>query len=163
MDAAGKAAINKVREHLRNTEQMLFTIGYEGISVERYLNTLIKNDIQVLCDVRSNPLSRKFGFSKNNLQKYLKNIGIDYVHIPELGIKSEKRNNLSSDKDYENLFIEYKTSLSEHTNNLDSLYQLLVSKRRIALTCFEHEPAHCHRHVIRDYLRKTYNVRTADL
>jgi len=163
MDIEGITRINAVKEQFKQTKQMLFTIGYEGISVEHYLNTLIKNDIRVLCDVRNNPLSRKFGFSKNSLQKYLGNIGIEYVHIPELGISSEKRNNLNSDDDYQNLFKNYKTSLSKRLEYLDKLHQLLVSKKRIALTCFEHDPSNCHRHVIRDFLKKTYNVETADL
>jgi hypothetical protein len=163
MDAEGIARINMVKEQYKNTARMLFTIGYEGISLEHYLNTLIKNNIVILCDVRNNPLSRKFGFSKSSLQKYLGNIGIKYVHLPELGITSEKRNNLSSAEDYQNLFQDYEASLSNRGEYLDRLYQLLVSNARIALTCFEHDPAHCHRHVIRDYLKKTYNVETTDL
>ena len=163
MDMEGIARIKAEKERLIQTKQMLFTIGYEGISIENYLNTLIKNDIHVLCDVRRNPLSRKFGFSKNSLQKYLQNIGIEYVHLPELGISSEKRNNLNSDKDYQNLFEDYKASLFKHQEYLDRLYQLLQTKNRIALTCFEHEPSHCHRHVIRDYLKENHNVNTMDL
>jgi uncharacterized protein (DUF488 family) len=163
MDTEGIARIRAVKEQLRQTNQILFTIGYEGVSVENYLNALIKNDVRVLCDVRNNPLSRKFGFSKSNLQKYLRNIGIEYVHLPELGISSKKRNNLSTDEDYYNLFQEYKSSLPQHQESLDKLYQLLEVNGRIALTCFEHEPLHCHRHIIRDYLKKVYNVETTDL
>jgi hypothetical protein len=163
MDSEGMTRINAVREQLKQTKQILFTIGYEGISVEHYLNTLIKNDVRVLCDVRNNPLSRKFGFSKSSLQKYLGNIGIEYVHLPELGIKSEKRNSLNSDEDYRNLFIDYEASLPGQKDRLEQLFQLLVTKGRIALTCFEHDPSHCHRHVIRDYLKKTYDVETTDL
>jgi uncharacterized protein (DUF488 family) len=113
--------------------------------------------------VRSNPLSRKLGFSKTQLQKYLKNIGIEYTHFPELGINSEKRNNLKSDEDYKNLFKDYKSSLPNHQECLDTLYQLLETKGRIALTCFEHEPLHCHRHLIRDYIKNAYEVDTTDL
>jgi uncharacterized protein (DUF488 family) len=163
MDMEGMIRINAVKEQLKQTGQVLFTIGYEGVSIEQYLNTLIKNDVRILCDVRNNPLSRKFGFSKSNLQKYLGNLGIEYVHLPELGISSSKRNNLNSDEDYQNLFKDYRSSLSKNRESLDKLYQLLEVKGRIALTCFEHEPLHCHRHIIRDYLRKTYNVETADL
>jgi hypothetical protein len=163
MDAEGMTQIKAEKERLSQTGQILFTIGYEGISIEQYLNRLIRNDIRVLCDVRSNPLSRKFGFSKSHLQKYLCNVGIEYVHLPELGISSEKRNNLSSDEDYQSLFKDYKSSLPQHRECLDSLNQLLETKGRIALTCFEHEPSHCHRHVIRDYLKNTYEVHTTDL
>jgi hypothetical protein len=163
MDEAGIARIKAEKDRLRQTGQILFTIGYEGLSVERYLNILIRNDVRILCDVRKNPLSRKFGFSKCNLQKYLPNIGIEYVHLPELGIASEKRSNLSSDDDYRNLFKKYKASLPKCRDYLERIYQLLQTKNRIAITCFEHEPLHCHRHVIRDYLKENYAVNVKDL
>jgi hypothetical protein len=163
MNEEGLARIETEKKRLRQTGQMLFTIGYEGLSIERYLNTLIQNDVRVLCDVRNNPLSRKFGFSKNNLQKYLNHIGIEYVHIPELGIISEKRNNLVSAEGYRNLFRDYKVSLPKRKEYLERLYQILQTKTRMALTCFEHDPAHCHRHVIRDYLGENYNVNIRDL
>jgi hypothetical protein len=163
MNTDGLNRIKAEKERLKQAGQMLFTIGYEGVSVEKYLNTLIQNDVRVLCDVRSNPLSRKFGFSRNNLQKYLGTIGIEYVHIPELGIVSEKRQNLNGDADYQNLFKDYKTSLSRRKEFLKQVYHLLQTKGRIALTCFEHDPSHCHRHVIRDYFKTTYRVKTGDL
>lgn len=163
MDNKGMDRIIAEKKRLKQTGRMLFTIGYEGITVEKYLNILIQNDVRVLCDVRNNPLSRKFGFSKNNLRKYLGNIGIEYVHIPELGIVSEKRNCLNSDEDYQNLFKDYKASLSKRRKYLEQVHQLLQTKNRIALTCFECDPAHCHRHVIRDYLKKIYNAEITDL
>ena len=73
------------------TRTILYTIGYEGISLEEYLNKLILNDIKVLCDVRKNSVSMKYGFSKVQLQKACEGVGIKYVHIPELGIDSDKR------------------------------------------------------------------------
>ncbi|MBP7170714.1 MAG: DUF488 domain-containing protein, partial [Bacteroidales bacterium] len=75
----------------KSDKTILFTIGYEGLSLEEYLNKLILSDIKVLCDVRRNPLSMKFGFSKSQLQKACQGVGIEYVHIPELGIESDKR------------------------------------------------------------------------
>jgi len=163
MDADGLAKIKAVKELFNNTQQTLFTIGYEGITIEQYLNVLIMNNVCVLCDVRNNPLSRKFGFSKNNLSKYLGNIGIEYVHIPELGITSDKRQCLNNDEDFQNLFSEYSMSLSNHKEAINQIYQLLQTKNRIALTCFEHDPSHCHRYIIRDHFKKTYKVETADL
>src|SRR5690606_40792860 len=67
-----------------------------GISLEEYLLRLLKNDIKVLVDVRNNPLSMKFGFSKGQLRKFCDNLGIKYVHIPEVGIRSEQRQELKS-------------------------------------------------------------------
>ena len=42
----------------------LLTIGYESKSLENYLNQLITAGVTLLCDVRRNPLSRKYGFRK---------------------------------------------------------------------------------------------------
>ena len=75
----------------------------------------------------------------------------------------EKRKNLNSDEDYQNLFMDYKSFLTKHREYLSTLNQLLEANGRIALACFEHEPLHCHRHVIRDYLKNTYEVETTDL
>lgn len=59
--ASARPVINKT---------ILYTIGYEGISLEEYLNRLIKNDVKVLVDVRKNPLSMKYGFSKSQLKAF---------------------------------------------------------------------------------------------
>lgn len=47
----------------------LCTIGYEGCTLENYLNRLLRAGVTLLCDVRRNPLSRKYGFSKSTLCK----------------------------------------------------------------------------------------------
>ena len=49
----------------QSNKTILFTIGYEGVSLEEYINKLIVNDVKVLCDVRKNSYSMKFGFSKS--------------------------------------------------------------------------------------------------
>lgn len=127
-------------------EIVLFTLGYEGISLEKYLLKLIKNNIKLLVDVRKNPLSMKYGFSKSRLKKYCQSVGIDYIHIPEVGIVSSKRKQLYTQQDYDNLFSEY-TATTLHTTlgYQDHILHLLKNHRRIALTCFESESNKCHR------------------
>ena len=71
----------------------ILTIGYEGRDIDEFLNTLLKEGVEVLIDVRYNPFSMKFSFTKNKLKNYLENVGIEYVHMPELGIRGEKRKN----------------------------------------------------------------------
>lgn len=139
--------LKKVKEHRPdNDEHCFFTIGYEGESFENYLNRLIQNNVKLLCDVRRNPFSRKYGFSKKTLSEALKRLGIEYLHMPELGIVSEKRQELNSQEDYDRLFNEYeRTTLKENKQALEKLLGLLKEKRRIAITCFEAEPCQCHR------------------
>lgn len=155
--------IKNGRNRLKQTAQVLFTIGYEGKTIESFINQLIKNDIRLLCDVRKNPISRKFGFSKTKIQHILNTIGIEYIHIPELGIESQKRINLESNFDYQQLFQEYRISLPQRKKYLEYVYFLLSSNVRIALMCYEKEPKMCHRHVIKDYIRLNHNVRSQDL
>ena len=130
----------------QSRETVLFTIGYEGISLEEYFNRLIKNDVKVLVDVRNNPLSMKYGFSKSQLKQCCESLGIQYLHFPEVGIKSEQRQYLSSQSDYDQLFSSYrKNNLTKTKNTQTSLLHLLQVHQRIALTCFEANICQCHR------------------
>jgi uncharacterized protein (DUF488 family) len=130
----------------KSDETILFTIGYEGISLEEYLNRLILNDVKVLIDVRRNPLSMKYGFSKSQLQRYCNNLHIEYVHFPEVGIESEQRQELNSQSDYDKLFDVYReNNLSKTIGVQKQIFDLLKQKKRIALTCFEADINQCHR------------------
>ncbi|OGU68668.1 MAG: hypothetical protein A2W30_07055 [Ignavibacteria bacterium RBG_16_36_9] len=139
-----------------SNEKILFTIGYEGISVEEYFNRLIQKDIKVLCDVRNFPRSMKFGFSKNQLKKICEGLGIIYIHLPGLGIESDKRKNLATKKDYDVLFNEYKhTTLNSNKSDQRFILELLKKYQRVALTCFESDVSYCHRfHLSNSIIRK---------
>jgi uncharacterized protein (DUF488 family) len=137
------------------SEIVLFTIGYEGVSLEEYLNKLIVNDIRVLCDVRKNSLSMKYGFSKSQLQNACKGVGIEYYHMPEVGIDSNKRQNLLTQSDYDKLFTFYRsTVLKNEIQKQKEILTLLKTKRRIALTCFELNIHQCHRKHLADSITK---------
>ncbi len=125
---------------------VLFTIGYEGITLGTYLNKLLKNNIKVLCDVRKNALSMKYGFSKSQLKNACNGVGIEYLHIPEVGIESDQRQELKTQSDYDLLFEEYKNNnLKKSINSQAEILNLLIENKRIALTCFEADICQCHR------------------
>jgi uncharacterized protein (DUF488 family) len=90
------------------TEPTLFTIGYEGISLDTYINKLIVNDVKILCDVRKNAYSQKYGFSKSQLKTACEGVEIEYLHIPNLGIVSEKRQELKVKEKYFDEFVRKK-------------------------------------------------------
>jgi len=139
--------LQKVQQQIHTySETMLFTIGYEGIALETYINKLITSDIKILCDVRKNAFSQKYGFSKNQLKTACEGVGIQYVHIPDLGIVSNKRQALNTQSDYNLLFEDYEqTVLQQNTKDINYIFDLLKHKKRIALTCFEANINHCHR------------------
>lgn len=154
---------NAGKQKYTQSDQVLFTIGYEGKSIEAFMNTLIQNGVSLLCDVRKNPLSRKFGFSKKKLEHIAETVRIKYIHMPELGIESNKRGSLNTDEDYKMLFIEYSKTLPALRSQLDKVYSLLHSNVRIALMCFEKKANMCHRHIIRDYIIAAHEIRSVDL
>ena len=142
-----KEQLEKVKiSRPENNETVLFTIGYEGISLEEYLNRLIKNDVKVLIDVRNNALSMKYGFNKSQLQRYCNSLGIEYVHFPEVGIQSDQRQELNNQNDYDKLFTIYcENNLKKTTASQFKILDLLQKHSRIALTCFEANICQCHR------------------
>lgn len=146
-DVLNKTELNKVLMSIpKSNETVLFTIGYEGISLEEYLNRLLKNDIKLLIDVRRNPLSMKYGFSKTLLQRFCENLKIQYLHIPEVGIDSSQRQELNTQSDYDKLFETYKSeNLSRTIAEQKEIFELLKKYKRIALTCFEANICQCHR------------------
>jgi uncharacterized protein (DUF488 family) len=131
------------------------TIGYEGRSLESYLNELLRDGVTMLCDVRRNPLSRKYGFSKGTLSKACEGVGILYEHLPELGIASEQRQELHTQADYDALFAEYeRENLPQQRAALDKIQGWVAAGERVALTCFEHLPRQCHRHCVAEALEQ---------
>ncbi|MDD3405335.1 MAG: DUF488 family protein [Paludibacteraceae bacterium] len=151
-------AVEKQKRHF-DTPQ-LFTIGYEGISLEEYVKRLIINDVHILCDVRKNAYSQKYGFSKAILQKACEGVGVKYIHVPQLGIESNKRQDLCSQKDYDILFDEYeRTTLKQNHEVLLFVRNLIDSDKRVALTCFEKDPKQCHRSRVAKALLALPNAR----
>lgn len=136
-------------------QAVLYTIGYEGLNLEQYLNNLLKHKVNYLCDVRRNPYSQKFGFSKVELTNALSIVQIGYMHIPELGISSNLRQDLKTSTDYYNLLKQYESdTLPYQRKNLELLKDLVLKYKRIAITCFEAKISHCHRSKIAALMSK---------
>jgi uncharacterized protein (DUF488 family) len=163
------AARSKIAERLFDTDELkqlqfawnmdttpfVFTIGYEGLTIDAFLNKLISNNIAIVVDVRNNPQSMKYGFSKKNFMQYVENAGMKYIHIPELGIPSSMRKGLGTSVSHESLFRKYETELlPNHEEAQNRLLSLIVEYSRIALVCFEADHHFCHRNTLVEHLQK---------
>ncbi len=140
--------VNSERKRLAprpKADLAIYTAGYEGVSIDSFLNMLVERGVSRLIDVRNNPISRRYGFHKSTLCRLAASLGIDYAHIPELGIGSEQRRLHSAEGGREVLFADYEsTTLAEETGALTFLAGL-VQEQPSALICMEAEPECCHR------------------
>lgn len=128
------------------------TIGYEGKSLDKFLEEIISNKINTVIDVRRNPYSKKYGFHGGTLKGYLQKINVEYIHIPELGIPSEERQNLENNEDYKNLFENYRISLIDKRSLLNEIAEM-SKHEKISLMCFEKNIKHCHRGVLAELFK----------
>ena len=148
-------ALRRIAQARTPRETGLLTIGYEGLSLEGYLNRLLQSGVTLLCDVRRNPLSRKYGFAKRTLAHGCAGVGIRYEHLPELGIDSVERQGLETQADYDALFDRYERDmLPDQGPAVAAIVAWIRSGEAVALTCYEHVPSECHRHCVAEAVER---------
>jgi uncharacterized protein (DUF488 family) len=125
----------------------LHTIGYEGRDLDTFVGLLRRGRVDVLVDVRRTARSRNVAFSKTALREALGRGGIEYVHIPELGVDRDAREALKRTGDFEGYERGYLLYLRKQREALRYLHAL-VTERSCCLMCVEHEPDRCHRSVL---------------
>lgn len=140
--------INSKRKRLaeRPVAQLaVYTAGYEGKSVDSFLNGLTQSGIAHLIDVRRNPIARRYGFHRSTLARLCDRLGIKYSHVPELGIASEDRRQLDSAADYHALFGQYEATTLKIEERAIAKVVGWTRESPSVLVCMEANPDCCHR------------------
>jgi uncharacterized protein (DUF488 family) len=136
---------------------ILFTIGFAKKTAREFFATLKKNQVKTLIDVRLNNISQLAGFTKkNDLEFFLKELcDIEYFHRP---ILAPTKNILDAYKKKEISWEEY-----------ENRYLDLLSERQVATSCGPHElnmscllcsepkADNCHRRLLAEYFKKSYD------
>jgi uncharacterized protein (DUF488 family) len=126
-------------------QKAIYTMGYEGLTIDGFLDNLLKEGIKTVIDVRSNPISHKYGFSKYSLETKCKDIGLNYYHLPQVGIDSKIRSTIF---DKENLWDYYINKVIPCNKEYIDMIAKINKKEPSVLLCFEKEPEKCHRHLL---------------
>lgn len=137
-------------KNTRNAERpvakpAVYTAGYEGKSVEAFLDGLTQSGITRLIDVRRNPVARRFGFHRTTLNRLCEQLGIRYNHVPELGIPSESRRHLDTLSDYTSLFQQYESTTLKSEQLTIKMISAWIAESPSVLVCMEANPNCCHR------------------
>lgn len=134
-------------------DMKLFTIGFTKKRAETFFTKLQKAGVRKLIDIRLNNQSQLSGFAKkDDLRYFLREIGkIDYVHLPKLAptqdILDAYKKHKGSWETYEQAFHDLMVSRKIEEEFTPDLFD------RACLLCSEHQPHHCHRRLVAEYLR----------
>lgn len=122
----------------------LFTLGYEGLTIEAFIVRLQDAQVTTVVDVRELPLSRKKGFSKTAFCAALSAHSIAYLHMHALGCPKLIRNQYKVDGNWQTYTREFLKYIGTQDTSLRELVKI-AQATPACLVCFEADYATCHR------------------
>lgn len=141
----------------------VYTAGYEGRSVDAFFNDLLKRGIHVVVDVRANPVSRKYGFSGLRLREFCKKLGLEYRHVPSLGIPSTARAGLNGFASYQRLLQRYEQAMLPGCLVEVEDVGRLMHRQPSVLVCVEKDVRCCHRSRLAEAVARTSGLEVVHL
>jgi uncharacterized protein (DUF488 family) len=135
---------------------VFYTLGHSTREIGDFLNILDTYGIKILVDVRKIPQSRRNPqFGKESIAKSLRQAGIAYLHMPELGGLHRPKPD-SVNRAWRNLsfrgYADYMQT-DEFESALEKLISLGHDKNgAVAIMCAEAVPWRCHRSLVADAL-----------
>jgi uncharacterized protein (DUF488 family) len=132
----------------------IWSVGHGARPLEDFLETLRASDIKTLADIRSQPGSRRHPhFGAKPLAAALGEIGIAYLHLPELGGRRKPR----ADSPHRALRVAAFRGYADHMSSEQFArgYERLTSlarESRTAFMCAETLWWRCHRRLVADRL-----------
>jgi uncharacterized protein (DUF488 family) len=132
----------------------IWSVGHGARPLEEFLAVLRAADIEALTDVRLAPGSRRHPhFGADSLKVALGDIGVTYVHLPELGGRREPR----VDSPHRGLRVAAFRGYADHMSSEEFArgYERLTSlatQSRTAFMCAETLWWRCHRRLIAELL-----------
>jgi uncharacterized protein (DUF488 family) len=130
------------------TSKPLATIGYESQTQDAVIARLKDAGVETLIDVRAVAASRRAGFSKTLLAASLAEVGIEYVHLRQLGTPKPGRDAARKGHIAEMTAI-FEDHLAEPAAQLElARAKAMAADRKVALLCYEHDANGCHRKIV---------------
>ncbi len=125
---------------------MIYTIGYAGVDIDRFVQILKQKRISYLIDVRSLPKSKYFyQFNDTFLSKTLANVGIKYQNWRrEFGARQDDAEFYTDGiLDYEKF-----AQSKQFQEGICAIKKLDMQGENICLMCAEIDPIICHRAIL---------------
>ena len=143
--------IRTIKERISKHNRGLYTIGYEGYSLDGFFRELVIRNIKTLVDVRKNAFSMRREFCGAVLSKAATEIGIRYVQMPQVGIPSNNRKELIPKGMTKELFEWYARTVLPGSGMYAQTVAAYERESNTALMCYEADPSNCHRKIFAEY------------
>jgi uncharacterized protein (DUF488 family) len=132
----------------------LWTLGHSTRPIDEFIGLLHAHQVSLLVDVRTVPRSRyNPQFNRDTLARSLRDDGLQYRHLPELGgLRKPKKNSVNDG--WRNASFRGYADYMQTDEFLNALEALMAECRlqATAIMCAEAVPWRCHRSLIADAL-----------
>ena len=131
-----------------------YTTSYQGRDIDSFVSCLVMAGVETLLDIRFNPVSMyKPSFSRKNLEARLAEEEIEYLHMPQLGVPADVRQQAKASGQRDDIWAWYDEHvLTQFTKNVDWFFN--TANHPIAMMCLERDPDDCHRQRLADALER---------
>ena len=132
----------------------LYTIGFTGKSAQRFFELLEQNGVKTIIDTRISNKSQLAGFAKgSDLAFFAERIGgIGNEHILEFAPTKEL---LDRYRAKQMTWDEYRQAYIKLLRERDIASFDIQTLQDTCLLCSEHEPNHCHRRLLAEFLQQS--------
>lgn len=135
----------------------IYTVGHSTHSSDEFVSLLKTYDVEAIVDVRSYPGSNYMPqFNKENMEEWLPENGISYLHMPTLGGRRKKNHDIEESlvDGWRNTSFQNYAAYSLTEEYESALHELvaLEKDKRVCYMCSESVPWRCHRLIISNNL-----------
>lgn len=132
----------------------IYTLGHSTLAIEVFLRVLEENGVRQVVDIRTVPRSRHNPqFEREALAKSLRDVGIEYRWLRELGgLRHARKDSINTGWRNASFrgYADYMQT-ADFTAALERLIEL-AQERQTAILCAEAVPWRCHRSLVADAL-----------
>lgn len=131
----------------------MYTLGHYNHAPDIFVDLLKQHNVEVLCDTRGIPGSRRSPWFGGTMPVWVPNAGVEYWHVPGLGGRRKNPEHYeTSDMWWENVQFRNYAAWTRSDEFQESYQRLLIRAQnaRVAVMCGEPVYWRCHRRLISD-------------
>ena len=152
----------KHKRDMPAAELAVYTVGYQGLSIDAFLNLLISRGITYLVDSRFTPASRVYGYHATTLRRLCGYVGIGYQPEPMLGVAKLERAQFLQSRNHTKFAEDYERVLNDNHDRVRETARL-VATNPAAVMCYERDVRDCHRSILAQELAAISGLDTVEL